>query len=262
MTPVIPALFPCETGDLAWALVNTREYNHQARLSMKIGVRSLFVVVVAAAGLFAVTPQPANPPKPFVAKVVRVSDGDTITVQYEGDPFVVRLETIDAPEMTQAHGPKAKEVLADKILGKEVKVVWKSKDKYRRIRGEVYLEDRRLCLEMVAEGHAWHYTQFSKDPLLAKAEREARQAKRGLWADDSPVPPWEFRIKAGTEREEVTEPDKVAVYVTKSGEKYHRKGCQHLSKSQRELTLAEALKLNYGPCTKCNPPVVARDAKE
>ena len=40
---------------------------------------------------------------------------------------------------------------------------------------------------------AWHYTRYSKDARLAAAEREARAAGRGLWADREPVPPWEWR---------------------------------------------------------------------
>jgi micrococcal nuclease len=42
---------------------------------------------------------------------------------------------------------------------------------------------------------AWHYKQFSKDEKMAKAEVEAREAKKGLWADSNPVAPWAFRRK-------------------------------------------------------------------
>src|SRR6516164_7044879 len=90
-----------------------------------------------------------NPPKPFLGKVVRVTDGDTITVLLDGREHEVRLETIDAPERNQPFGQKAKEILSGKISGKNVKIVWKSKDKYKRIRGQVFLNDRNLCLEMV-----------------------------------------------------------------------------------------------------------------
>src|SRR5262249_13534065 len=47
--------------------------------------------------------------------------------------------------------------------------------------------------EMVQEGLAWHYKDFSKDKDLAKAEREARKDKKGLWIDPNPIPPWQFR---------------------------------------------------------------------
>ena len=45
------------------------------------------------------------------------------------------------------------------------------------------------------------------------------------------------------------------VYVTKSGKKYHVDGCSSLSKSKIEITLSEAVK-KYGPCSKCNPPLL------
>jgi endonuclease YncB( thermonuclease family) len=46
---------------------------------------------------------------------------------------------------------------------------------------------------MVADGMAWHYARYSKDAGLAAAQRDAQAAKRGLWADKAPVPPWEWR---------------------------------------------------------------------
>jgi endonuclease YncB( thermonuclease family) len=57
----------------------------------------------------------------------------------------------------------------------------------------VYLEDRDISLEMVKDGFAWHYKRYSKEAALADAEKEARKARRGLWADKDPVPPWEWR---------------------------------------------------------------------
>jgi len=46
---------------------------------------------------------------------------------------------------------------------------------------------------MVREGWAWHYKRYSKSKELAEAEKKARKAKAGLWADPNPVPPWEWR---------------------------------------------------------------------
>jgi micrococcal nuclease len=46
---------------------------------------------------------------------------------------------------------------------------------------------------MVADGMAWHYSRSSKDARLAAGERDARAARRGLWAEKAPVPPWEWR---------------------------------------------------------------------
>ena len=48
-------------------------------------------------------------------------------------------------------------------------------------------------------------------------------------------------------------PQEVAVYVTKTGKKYHRGSCSALRRSKIPISLAEA-KMGYGPCARCNPP--------
>lgn len=129
-------------------------------------------------------------------KVVNIADGDTITVL--GDDKVqhkIRLQGIDAPENKQAFGTKSKQTLSDKLGEKEVVVQWKEKDRYGRILGEVMLGNRHINLEMVQDGMAWHYKQYSKSKELAEAEDNAQKAKKGLWADNEPLPPWEFRKK-------------------------------------------------------------------
>src|ERR1019366_6366161 len=129
-------------------------------------------------------------------KVVSVADGDTVTVlDAEKVQHKIRLQGIDAPEKAQAFGAKSKERLSEKIGEKEVVVKWKEKDRYGRVLGEIYLGDRHINLEMVQDGFAWHYKQYSKSKELAVAEDEARKAKKGLWADKEPVPPWEYRKK-------------------------------------------------------------------
>lgn len=134
-------------------------------------------------------------------KVVSIADGDTITVlDAEKVQHKIRLEGIDAPEKGQAFGTKAKEKMSELVGEKDVIVRWEKKDRYGRILGDVLLGDRHINLEMVQEGLAWHYKQYSKSKELAEAEDEARKAKKGLWADKSPEPPWEFR-KKGREKE-------------------------------------------------------------
>jgi endonuclease YncB( thermonuclease family) len=134
-----------------------------------------------------------DPPRPFTGKVVKIADGDTITVLLDKKQHRIRLEGIDSPEKGQAYGTKARQALADKIFGQTVRVEWKKRDRYNRIIGRVYLGDRDISLEMVKDGFAWHYKRYSKEAALADAEREARKAGRGLWADKEPTPPWEWR---------------------------------------------------------------------
>lgn len=129
-------------------------------------------------------------------KVVGVSDGDTITVlDAEKKTHKIRLQHIDTPERKQSFGTKAKQMLSDKVFGKEVRIERHSKDRYGRTIGVVYLGSRCINLEMVQEGWAWHYKQFSKSSEYAEAEKAAKKKKLGLWQDTNPIPPWEFRKK-------------------------------------------------------------------
>lgn len=45
------------------------------------------------------------------------------------------------------------------------------------------------------------------------------------------------------------------VYITRTGEKYHRNGCSYLSKSKIAVTLSDAVSRGYTPCSRCAPPV-------
>ena len=55
-------------------------------------------------------------------------------------------------------------------------------------------DGRVLNQELVKAGFAWWYRRYAPDDeTLVQLEREAREAKRGLWADPDPLPPWEWR---------------------------------------------------------------------
>jgi endonuclease YncB( thermonuclease family) len=132
--------------------------------------------------------------EPFQARVVGVSDGDTITVLDGTTEIRVRLNGIDCPEKRQPFGARAKQLTSHLVFGKTVTVRPFSQDRYRRTLGDVVLPDGRvLNRELVAAGMAWHYTRYSKDETLADLEREAREGRVGLWSEARPVAPWEFR---------------------------------------------------------------------
>ena len=127
--------------------------------------------------------------------VIAVTDGDTIRVlDARKQQHRVRLFGIDAPESHQAFGSRARQCLADLAFQKNVTVAYTEKDRYGRILGTVFVGRQNLNLELVKAGMAWHYVYYAQNmTALAEAEKEARQYRRGLWADAQPVPPWEFR---------------------------------------------------------------------
>lgn len=130
----------------------------------------------------------------IIGKVVSVADGDTITILDDMKiQHRVRLARIDAPEKGQPYGAKAKQYLSSLIFNKSVKVVYRDKDRYKRILGIVYCSDTDINLEMVKNGMAWHYSYYDDTALYAEAEREARSKKIGLWEDPNPQSPYAFR---------------------------------------------------------------------
>jgi micrococcal nuclease len=126
-------------------------------------------------------------------RVISVHDGDTITGLTDGKETVkVRLDAIDAPEIGQPFGQTAKKALSEKVFGKDVVVMPKTKDRYGRTVGHVLLGSRDINLEMLEEGMAWQYDHNAR---MREAEHSARDARKGLWADQEPMPPWDWRKK-------------------------------------------------------------------
>jgi micrococcal nuclease len=131
----------------------------------------------------------------ITGKVVMVEDGDTLTVLDEDKrQYKIWLAGIDAPDKGQPFATKARENLAGKVFGRTVRVEG-TLDYYwsRRLVGRVYLGDRLINAEMVCDGYAWRYVPYDARGEFTAAETEARKHRRGLWAEKSPMPPWEWR---------------------------------------------------------------------
>lgn len=129
----------------------------------------------------------------FSAQVIGVSDGDTITVLRDQNPIKIRLAEIDCPEKSQAFGQSARSHTADLVFGKAVLVSTLSKDKYGRLIANVSVDGKNLSEELVSSGYAWCYRKYSKNNDLLQEEADAKSARRGLWTDPQPTPPWEYR---------------------------------------------------------------------
>ena len=131
---------------------------------------------------------------PFTGRVVAVLDGDTIEVLHHGHAERIRLKGIDCPEKKQPFGQKAKQFTSTLVFGKTVTVVSSEKGRYGRTIGDVFLSNgANLSYELVNAGLAWWYHKYSDDVVLGALELDAQRARRGLWIDPHPIPPWEYR---------------------------------------------------------------------
>jgi micrococcal nuclease len=161
-------------------------------------------ILLAAAALLAAAP----PPSALRGRVVRVSDGDTVTVAFGDRRERVRLIGVDSPELhdspkldrdaarsgrsrsdIQADGARARDFTRSRLLGRTVALERdvEVRDRYGRLLAYVWLEDGTLFnVELVREG--WART-FTKPPnvrhaeALLRAQRAARAQRRGLWRD-------------------------------------------------------------------------------
>ena len=153
------------------------------------------LVLLAAA--LAAAPSFAAPPKVetrLTLKVVSVHDGDTFTgINQSNEQVKVRLDAVDAPELSQPYGQASKKALGDKIFGKTVTVITKKHDRYGRTIGHVLIDKRDVNLELLEVGAVWHYSAYDRNKRLREAEALARTAKEGLWKDPNPMAPWVWR---------------------------------------------------------------------
>ena len=139
----------------------------------------------------------AGRPTELVGYVIKIADGDTLTILVDRQQMRIRLAEIDTPERGQPWGNRAKKALAAKVFNRTVRVVVVDVDRYGRTVGRVWAGDHDICREMVAEGHAWVYRRYNRDRSLLDDEADAQYQGLGLWGlAEEPVAPWEWRSEA------------------------------------------------------------------
>jgi micrococcal nuclease len=140
----------------------------------------------------------ADPPKPLPvleARVAKVNDGDSIEVTLDSGPGRVRLSAVDTPEHDQPYGSKSSAALKAMLpVGSAVELEVVTQDSFKRMVAVVWLvaDGKRININetLLREGHAWAYRRYMRDPRFCDIEAEARDAKRGLWAQ--PVSDWVY----------------------------------------------------------------------
>lgn len=131
--------------------------------------------------------------------VIVVIDGDTVLFKPDhahasGRVFLkIRLAGIDAPERDQPYGDVSTHELAVRVLNQRVTIVPVATDVYGRTIAHIHVAGREVETELVQSGFVWAASRSRHTAGLALAQHQARQARRGLWQDASPMPPWEWR---------------------------------------------------------------------
>lgn len=131
--------------------------------------------------------------------VIVVIDGDTLLFKPDhygaaSRAFLkLRLADIDAPEQNQPHGVAATRALKSLVLNQRVEVNTVATDTYGRKIARVHKGALQINAEMVRLGFAWTSTRYRRNAALKDAQHAARRARRGLWQDPAPTPPWVWR---------------------------------------------------------------------
>ncbi|MBP8128872.1 MAG: thermonuclease family protein [Candidatus Hydrogenedentes bacterium] len=137
----------------------------------------------------------------FTGKVVAVSAGDLVSIEHDGRTEEVRLYAVDCPESGQLFADDAKSLCTDLALAKDVKVQVVTQDNQGKSVAWVLLPDgKNLNLALVEAGLAWWDQEHAKDSSdLKRVNAEAIEAKKGLWSEETPLAPWDFRASRGIE---------------------------------------------------------------
>lgn len=205
----------------------------------------------------------------FQGTVVNVKDGDSMEILINDQVTEVRLSGIDCPEYNQDYGDKATQFTISKCKGRTVIVTKSGIDKYKRTLAKITLPDGTDLSELlVKNGYAWHYKQYSTDSTLTALEFEAIKNKSGLWSEQNPVAPWDYRrgtysntmagVNNDTNYVSITTNTDNTEYVlicnSKSSYAYHSYQCRGLQRCTHDIikiTRQEAINRGRNACKIC-----------
>jgi micrococcal nuclease len=133
------------------------------------------------------------------AQIIKVVDGDTISVMLDGKKQTIRIIGIDTPETVDPRKPvqcygkaasdRAKELLSNKTVWLESDPSQGNMDKYGRLLRYVFIKGSDdYGLGAILEGYAHEYTYsqpYKYQEEYKKAENAAKNAQVGLWADEA-----------------------------------------------------------------------------
>ena len=160
----------------------------------------LFVISLSSAGAATGADRPAG--FRVQGAAVAFDDGDSFDLRVAGrGVFTVRLHAVDAPELAQPHGEQARQALIDATSGRTVHIDCYKRDARGRHVCRAWAGGRDLQLQLLCDGHVWHFTRYLDEQTAAESSRyaqaaqQARSERRGLWAWSRPMPPWTCRAQ-------------------------------------------------------------------
>lgn len=157
-------------------------------------LRRASLIVLALSTLLRNVPDAAADSITFQAVVVGAEDGDTLIVVRNRARIKLESSEIDAPELDQPYGKEAKKLAATLTKNKVVTIRAYGGVSQSYLVGEVWLPNKRhFAKEMVQRGLAWAKGSAGTTLAIEQIQSQAKTAQRGLWTEEEPIPPWEWR---------------------------------------------------------------------
>lgn len=165
---------------------------------MNYVLKVLFMIAI----VFTVWNITAQSEETLQCKVTEVLEGDIFVAQTVEDntrTIKLRIWGIDAPEEGQPYFEEAKKFLIELIGDKNINVEILTTDNLNYEVGKVLTEGGDNVSEvMIREGYAWWDEENAREDLTLKNLcATAIREKKGLWADTSPLAPWDYRKSKG-----------------------------------------------------------------
>lgn len=134
-------------------------------------------------------------PTLFLATVIGVTDGATLTVLHNRQALSVHLAEIDAPAPERAFGAKSRQQLGKLCRGVKAEIRPQFANRGGGIVADVVCAGKDAGAEQVRSGLAMVDEQHSTKRMLYEAQADARRQRRGLWSDPGIVRSWENPAK-------------------------------------------------------------------
>jgi endonuclease YncB( thermonuclease family) len=207
----------------------------------------------------------------YDARVVAVLDGNTLSVQNSttGQQSYVRLRGTDAPELRQPYGAQSREHLSSLVAGKSVRVEFKGTDRMGTAEGRVVLDGADINLAQLDAGLAWFHASYANElsdeqkRLYQEAEKDSRAARKGLWQDAAPTPPWQYRTTHQISEDprdipQASAPTQTNIFADRRSKLYYLPNCKGyaripLRSRVRFKSSDEAASAGYQPAPACAP---------
>lgn len=196
--------------------------------------------------------------------VVDVPAGDALVVRIDEQDVTVRLIGVYIPRADRG-AAEAQAFVSHMLAGEAVYVEPDPQSPRQDADGRLWAHIYRapdglwLNLELVRLGYARVAAggDFEHRELLTAYQRVAQRHHKGQWGrhDAAPLSPASRPAPQAEERSTADGAgDDTTVYVTPRGRKYHRRDCQHVRSGATAMSLEEAKKRGYAPCSRCKPP--------